>query len=113
MVFSIGFLVTFLLGGLTGVLLAAPAIDFHVSDTYFVVAHFHYVLYGTIVFATFAGIYFWFPKITGRITMPWANSTSGPRSSASTSHSWSSTGSAPRACPAATPTTYPPTVSPP
>ncbi|GAB3888579.1 hypothetical protein GCM10029964_056500 [Kibdelosporangium lantanae] len=66
MLFSVGFLVTFLFGGLTGVLLAAPAIDFHVSDTYFVVAHFHYVLYGTIVFATFAGIYFWFPKITGR-----------------------------------------------
>ncbi|MCU1611859.1 MAG: cytochrome c oxidase, subunit [Pseudonocardiales bacterium] len=67
MLWSIGFLVTFLLGGLTGVLLAAPAIDFHVSDTYFVVAHFHYVLFGTIVFATFAGIYFWFPKITGRM----------------------------------------------
>jgi cytochrome c oxidase subunit 1 len=67
MMFSIGFLITFLLGGLTGVLLAAPAIDFHVSDTYFVVAHFHYVLYGTIVFATFAGIYFWFPKMTGRM----------------------------------------------
>ena len=67
MIFSIGFLVTFLFGGLTGVLLAAPPIDFHVSDTYFVVAHFHYVLYGTIVFATFAGIYFWFPKITGRM----------------------------------------------
>jgi cytochrome c oxidase subunit I len=67
MLWSIGFLITFLLGGLTGVLLAAPAIDWHVSDTYFVVAHFHYVLFGTIVFATFAGIYFWFPKITGRM----------------------------------------------
>ncbi|MGH4016064.1 MAG: aa3-type cytochrome oxidase subunit I [Pseudonocardiaceae bacterium] len=67
MLFSVGFLITFLLGGLTGILLAAPAIDFHVSDTYFVVAHFHYVLYGTIVFATFAGIYFWFPKMTGRM----------------------------------------------
>jgi cytochrome c oxidase subunit I len=67
MLFSIGFLLTFLLGGLTGVLLAAPAIDFHVTDTYFVVAHFHYVLFGTIVFATFAGIYFWFPKMTGRM----------------------------------------------
>jgi cytochrome c oxidase subunit 1 len=66
MLFSVGFLVTFLFGGLTGILLAAPAIDFHVADTYFVVAHFHYVLYGTIVFATFAGIYFWFPKFTGR-----------------------------------------------
>ncbi len=67
MIFSVGFLVTFLFGGLTGVLLAMPPVDFHVSDTYFVVAHFHYVLYGTIVFATFAGIYFWFPKITGRM----------------------------------------------
>ena len=67
MLWSIGFLVTFLFGGLSGILLAAPAIDFHVSDTYFVVAHFHYVLFGTIVFATFAGIYFWFPKITGRM----------------------------------------------
>ncbi|MGH3438847.1 MAG: aa3-type cytochrome oxidase subunit I, partial [Sciscionella sp.] len=67
MMFSIGFLVTFLFGGLTGILLAAPALDFHVSDTYFVVAHFHYVLFGTIVFATFAGIYFWFPKMTGRM----------------------------------------------
>ena len=66
MLFACGFLVTFLFGGLTGVILAAPALDFHVSDTYFVVAHFHYVLFGTIVFATFAGIYFWFPKMTGR-----------------------------------------------
>jgi cytochrome c oxidase subunit I len=66
MLFAVGFLVTFLLGGLTGVLLASPPIDFHVNDTYFVVAHFHYVLFGTIVFATYAGIYFWFPKITGR-----------------------------------------------
>ncbi|MFE3797192.1 cytochrome c oxidase subunit I [Nocardia tengchongensis] len=67
MLWSVGFLVTFLFGGLSGVILAAPPIDFHVSDTYFVVAHFHYVLFGTIVFATFAGIYFWFPKMTGRM----------------------------------------------
>ncbi|GAA4906267.1 cytochrome c oxidase subunit 1 [Stackebrandtia albiflava] len=67
MLFSIGFLVTFLFGGLSGVLLASPPIDFHVSDTYFVVAHFHYVLFGTIVFAVYAGIYFWFPKATGRM----------------------------------------------
>ena len=65
MLFSVGFLVTFLLGGLSGVLLASPPIDFHVTDSYFVVAHFHYVLFGTIVFATYAGIYFWFPKMTG------------------------------------------------
>jgi cytochrome c oxidase subunit 1 len=67
MLFAIGFLVTFLFGGITGVLLASPPIDFHVSDTYFVVAHFHYVLFGTIVFATYSGIYFWFPKMTGRM----------------------------------------------
>ncbi len=67
MLWSIGFLVTFLFGGLTGVLLASPPLDFHVSDTYFVVAHFHYVLFGTIVFSVFAGIYFWFPKMTGRL----------------------------------------------
>jgi cytochrome c oxidase subunit I len=67
MLFSIGFLATFLLGGLTGVLLASPPLDFHITDTYFVVAHFHYVLFGTIVFAVFAGVYFWFPKMTGRM----------------------------------------------
>jgi cytochrome c oxidase subunit 1 len=66
MLFSVGFLVTFLFGGLTGVVLAAPPIDFQVSDSYFVVAHFHYVLFGTIVFAAYAGVYFWFPKFTGR-----------------------------------------------
>jgi cytochrome c oxidase subunit I len=66
MLFCVGFMVTFLFGGLTGVLLASPPIDFHVSDTYFVVAHFHYVLFGTIAFAFFAGVYFWFPKFTGR-----------------------------------------------
>ena len=67
MLFSIGFIVTFLFGGLTGVLMASPPIDFHISDTYFIVAHFHYVLFGTIVFATYAGIYLWFPKMTGRM----------------------------------------------
>ena len=66
MLWSLGFMVTFLFGGLTGVLLASPPIDFQVADSYFVVAHFHYVLFGTIVFAVFGGIYFWFPKFTGR-----------------------------------------------
>lgn len=67
MLWTIGFLATFLFGGLTGVLLAMPPIDFHVSDTYFVVAHFHYVVFGTVVFAMFAGFYFWWPKWTGRM----------------------------------------------
>ena len=66
MLFAVGFMVTFLFGGMTGVLLASPPIDFHVGDTYFLVAHFHYVLFGTIVFAAYSGIYFWFPKFTGR-----------------------------------------------
>lgn len=67
MIFAIGFFATFLFGGLTGVMLASPALDFHVSDTYFVVAHFHYTLFGTVTYASFAGIYFWFPKMTGRM----------------------------------------------
>ncbi len=67
MLFAIGFLVTFLGGGLTGVMLASPTLDFHLSDTYFVVAHFHYVMGGTVVFAVFAAIYFWWPKVTGRL----------------------------------------------
>ena len=67
MLFAIGFLVTFLFGGLTGVILASPPLDFAVSDSYFVVAHFHYVLFGTVVFSTFAGFYFWWPKWTGKM----------------------------------------------
>ena len=67
MLWTIGFLATFLFGGLTGVILAAPPLDFHVSDTYFVVAHFHYVVFGTVVFAMFAGFYFWWPKFTGKM----------------------------------------------
>ncbi|MFI7698591.1 cytochrome c oxidase subunit I [Nonomuraea sp. NPDC049480] len=67
MLFAVGFLVTFLLGGLTGVILASPPLDFHITDTYFVVAHFHYVVFGTVVFAMFSGFYFWWPKMTGRM----------------------------------------------
>jgi cytochrome c oxidase subunit 1 len=67
MLFTLGFLTMFLLGGLTGVMLAVPPIDFQVHDTYFVVAHFHYVMFGGSVFAVFASIYYWFPKYTGRM----------------------------------------------
>jgi cytochrome c oxidase subunit I len=67
MLWALGFLTTFLFGGLTGVILASPPLDFQVSDSYFVVAHFHYVVFGTVVFAMFAGFYFWWPKMTGRM----------------------------------------------
>ncbi|MCR8671599.1 cytochrome c oxidase subunit I [Agrococcus sp. HG114] len=67
MLWTLGFLVTFTFGGLTGVILASPPLDFHISDTYFVVAHFHYVVFGTVVFAMFAGFYFWWPKWTGKM----------------------------------------------
>ncbi|GAA4925581.1 cytochrome c oxidase subunit I [Nesterenkonia rhizosphaerae] len=67
MLWSLGFLVTFLFGGLTGIILSSPPLDFHLSDTYFVVAHFHYVVFGTVVFAMFAGFYFWWPKWTGKM----------------------------------------------
>ena len=67
MLWAMGFLVTFLFGGLTGVIIASPALDFHVSDTYFIVAHFHYTVFGTVVFAMFSGFYFWWPKLTGRM----------------------------------------------
>ena len=67
MLFILGFLVVFLFGGLTGVILASPPLDFAVSDSYFVVAHFHYVLFGTVVFCMFGGFYFWWPKFTGKM----------------------------------------------
>ena len=67
MLWAIGFLFTFVIGGLSGVWLAVIPLDIQVSDTYFVVAHIHYVLFGGSVFTIFAGLYFWFPKITGKM----------------------------------------------
>jgi cytochrome c oxidase subunit I+III len=67
LLFVVGFIVIFVLGGLTGVMLAAVPLDLQVHDTYFVVAHFHYVLIGGAVFPLFGAIYFWFPKATGRM----------------------------------------------
>ncbi len=65
--FSIGFLFTFLLGGITGVFLAVFPVDWQLHDTYFVVAHFHYTIVGGAVFGILAGLYFWFPKFSGRM----------------------------------------------
>lgn len=67
MLFALGGVVMFVFGGITGVMLAAVPFDLHVNNTYFVVGHFHYIVYNTITMAIFAAIYFWFPKITGRM----------------------------------------------
>jgi cytochrome c oxidase subunit 1 len=67
MLYAIGFLVQFLIGGLTGLFLASPPLDYHVHDSYFVVAHFHYTLFAGSLFALLAGMYHWFPKVTGRL----------------------------------------------
>ena len=67
MLWALGFVSMFIIGGLSGIYLGAVPIDIHVSDTYFIVAHIHYVLFGGSVFTIFAGIYYWFPKMTGRM----------------------------------------------
>jgi cytochrome c oxidase subunit 1 len=66
MLFAIGFISMFLIGGISGIMLGSPPIDFHVQDTYFVVAHLHYVFFGGSVFGVFAATYYWFPKMFGR-----------------------------------------------
>src|SRR6266705_3233446 len=67
MLYAFGFIGLFTIGGLTGLFLATMAIDVHVTDTYFVIAHFHYVMVGGMVMAYLGGMHFWFPKITGRL----------------------------------------------
>jgi len=67
MLFGLGFLLNFVIGGVTGIFLADVPTDIHLQDTYFVVAHFHYTIMGSEIFAALAGVYYWFPKITGRM----------------------------------------------
>jgi cytochrome c oxidase subunit I len=67
MLFAVGFVATFVIGGLTGVSLAVVPLDWQFTDSYYVVAHMHYVLFGGVIFGAFAGTYYWFPKMTGRL----------------------------------------------
>jgi cytochrome c oxidase subunit 1 len=67
MLFALGFVLLFLIGGLTGIFVGSPPLDYHAHDSYVVVAHFHYTLIGGTVFGLFTAIYYWFPKVTGRL----------------------------------------------
>ena len=71
MLYALGFVVLFTLGGLTGLFVAATAVDIHVHDTYFVIAHFHYIMVGGMVMAYLGGIHFWWPKLSGRAYPEW------------------------------------------
>jgi cytochrome c oxidase subunit 1 len=71
MLYAVGFIGLFVIGGLTGLFLAALGLDVHVTDTYFIVAHFHYVMVGSVVMAYMGGLHFWWPKITGRLYPEW------------------------------------------
>ena len=71
MLYAVGFIGLFTIGGLTGLFLAALAVDVHVTDTYFIIAHFHYIMVGGSVMAYLGGIHFWWPKMTGRMYPEW------------------------------------------
>ena len=84
MLFCLGFLSMFLIGGLTGIMLAVAPFDFQLTDSYFVVGHFHWVLIGGTLFGVFAGVYYWYPKVTGRmLPSGWRAGSSGCCTSAS------------------------------
>ena len=85
MLFAIAFVSMFVIGGISGVMHAVAASDAQQQDTYFIVAHIHYVLFGGAIFAILAGVYYWFPKLTAACTTRrWDRSTSGSCSSART-----------------------------
>jgi cytochrome c oxidase subunit 1 len=67
MLFALGFILQFLIGGLTGIVVASPPLDYHVHDSFFVVAHFHYTLFAGSLFGLLAGVHYWFPKVTGAL----------------------------------------------
>jgi cytochrome c oxidase subunit 1 len=71
MLYALGFIGLFVIGGMTGLFLAALGLDVHVTDTYFVVAHFHYIMVGSTLMAYLGGLHFWWPKITGRLYPEW------------------------------------------
>jgi cytochrome c oxidase subunit I len=77
MLYALGFIGLFTMGGLTGLFLAAIGLDVHVTDTYFVVAHFHYIMVGGTIMAYLGGLHFWWPKITGRMYPEWIAKVSG------------------------------------
>ena len=77
MLYALGFIGLFTLGGLTGIMLAAIGLDIHVHDTYFIVAHFHYIMVGGTIMAYLGGIHFWWPKMTGRMYPEWIAKVSG------------------------------------
>lgn len=79
MLYAIAFLFMFVIGGITGIMLAMPPFDAQANSTYFVVAHFHYVMGGGALFAFFAGVYYWFPKLTGkRLSDAWGKASFWP-----------------------------------
>ena len=69
MLYALGFIGLFTIGGLTGLFLATLAVDVHLHDTYFVIAHFHYIMVGGVVMGYLGGLHFWWPKITGRLVL--------------------------------------------
>ena len=83
MLFGVAFFVQFLIGGLSGIFIASPVLDYHVEDSYVIVAHFHYTLFAGSVFGFFAGAYHWFPKLTGALSVFLTRPVVARRSSAS------------------------------